>query len=126
MNSVTKRRIGAVVGALGMAGTLALIATPANAMPGSNDQVNPSVSGDRRCIAAETVYLRNWPAGQAWTQMYHNQTFSVYEYRDSGWARGYAWGHVNSDKSPYAPPQDNIWIISSALGARVNDGSPCP
>ena len=84
-----------------------------------------AVSGDRRCVDVPSAYIRNYPAGQAWTQLYQGQTFSVYEYRDSGWARGYAWGHVNTDKSPYPPPYDDVWIQTSNLGKHVNDGSAC-
>ncbi|HEY0487093.1 MAG TPA: hypothetical protein VGD72_12680 [Mycobacteriales bacterium] len=84
------------------------------------------VPGDRRCVQWSKVYVRNYPAGQAWENLQHNETFSVYEYRDSGWARGYAWGDLMTDKSPYAPPYDNVWVQSAALGHHVNDGSSCP
>lgn len=63
-----------------------------------------SVPGTYKCVQTPTLYLRNYPAGQAFNQLYQGQTFSVYEFRDSGWARGYAFGHVNSDKSGYAAP----------------------
>jgi hypothetical protein len=85
-----------------------------------------SVSGDRRCVQWSKVYVRNYPEGQAWENLQHNETFSVYEYRDSGWARGFAWGDLNTDQSPYAPPYNNVWVQTAALGHHVNDGSACP
>jgi hypothetical protein len=84
------------------------------------------VAGDRRCVRWSKVFVRNYPAGQAWDQLPHNETFSVYEYRDSGWARGFAWGDLNTDRSPYAPPYDDVWVETASLGDHVNDGSPCP
>ncbi|GAA1658913.1 hypothetical protein GCM10009765_05280 [Fodinicola feengrottensis] len=85
----------------------------------------PAVSGDRRCVDVPNGYIRNYPAGQAWTQLDLGQTFSVYEYRDSGWARGYAWGHVMTDQSPFPAPYNDVWIQTSNLGKHVNDGSTC-
>jgi hypothetical protein len=109
------RRAAALAAAAGvLAGTL-LYATPATA-----------IGGDRRCVQWSKVFVRNYPAGQAWDQLQHNETFSVYEYRDSGWARGFAWGDLNTDQSPYAPPHDNVWVETASLGHHVNDGSSCP
>lgn len=119
-------------GATALAGAFVLLnAAPASAAsappPGAGDAgvIRPAVVGDRRCVVPDKTYIRNYPAGQAWTQLYHNQTFSVYEYRASGWARGFAWGHVNTDHSPYPAPYDRVWIQTSALGKHVNDGSTC-
>jgi hypothetical protein len=100
---------------------LAPAATPAAAKPA----VSPAVSGDRRCVDWSVLLVRNYPAGQAWTQLYQAQSFSVYEYRDSGWARGYAWGHVDTDQSPYAPPYNDVWVETAGLGKHINDGSSC-
>ncbi|WP_026424157.1 hypothetical protein [Actinokineospora inagensis] len=105
------KRIGAVLVAVVSAFVLV---TPASA-----------VSGDRRCVDWSVLLVRNYPAGQAWTQLYPKQTFSVYEYRDSGWARGFAWGQVNTDHSPYAPPYNDVWVETAGLGKHVNDGSAC-
>lgn len=84
----------------------------------SRDAVTPAqaVPGTYKCVTSPTLYLRNYPAGQAFNQLYQGQTFSVYEFRASGWARGYAFGHVNSDKSGYAAPYDNIWVETAYLG----------
>jgi hypothetical protein len=60
--------------------------------------------------------VRNYPAGQAWTQLYQARSFTVYEYRDSGWVRGYAWGHVDTDQSPYAPPYDDVRVETAGPG----------
>jgi hypothetical protein len=87
--------------------------------------VRPAVSGDRRCVDWSVLLVRNYPAGQAWTQLYQAQSFTVYEYRDSGWARGYAWGHVDTDQSPYAPPYNDVWVETAGLGQHINDGSSC-
>jgi hypothetical protein len=89
------------------------------------EAASPAVSGDRRCVDWSVLLVRNYPAGQAWTQLYQGQSFSVYEYRDSGWARGFAWGQVNSDQSPYAPPYNDIWVETAGLGKHINDGSSC-
>ncbi|MGA8112532.1 MAG: hypothetical protein WCA46_02600 [Actinocatenispora sp.] len=128
MNGKTLRRgAAAVASAAVLAGTFSIASSaPANAQPAMGDrQVSPAVSGDRRCVVPATLYVRNYPAGQAWTQLYAGQTFSVYEYRDSGWARGFAWGTINTDQSPYAPPYNDVWVETAGLGKHVNDGSPC-
>jgi hypothetical protein len=80
--------------------------------------VSPARAGDRRKVCAETVYVRNYPQGRAFAQLYRGQSFEVYEYRQSGWARGFAYGHINTDRSPYASPYDRIWIPVSALCPR--------
>jgi hypothetical protein len=131
MSSLAVQVPRAIVGASVASILVALLSldTPSHAMIAVADTstaaTQPMVSGDRRCVAWSKVYVRNYPKGQAWSQLYEGQTFSVYEYRDSGWARGFAWGHINSDKSPYDPPYDNVWIESASLGKHVNDGSTC-
>lgn len=80
--------------------------------------VNRAHAGDRRRVCAETVYVRNYPQGRAFAPLYKGQSFEVYEYRQSGWARGFAYGHINSDRSPYAKPYDRVWIPVSALCQR--------
>ncbi len=122
-----RRYAAAAASAAVLAGTLSLVGTaPAVGAPAvTGHQISPAVSGDRRCVTWSKVFVRNYPAGQAWTQLYQNQTFSVYEYRASGWARGFAWGYVNTDQSPYAAPYNNVWVESAALGKHVNDGSTC-
>jgi hypothetical protein len=75
-------------------------------------------AGDRRTICWEKVYVRNYPQGRAWDQLYKGQTFEVYEYRQSGWARGFAYGHINKNKSPYQKPYDDIWIQTAAFCPR--------
>jgi hypothetical protein len=74
-----------------------------------------ALAGDRRTICWEKVYVRNYPQGRAWAQLYRNQTFEVYEYRASGWARGRAGGQLRTDKSPYQKPYDNVWIQVAAF-----------
>src|SRR4051812_29758684 len=90
-------------------------------------------AADRRCVDPPSAYIRNYPAGAAWTQLYHGQTFGVYEYRASGWARGFAYGQVNTDRSPYIswwnysayPNAYDVWIETSTLGKHVNNGESC-
>ncbi|HEX8474595.1 MAG TPA: hypothetical protein VF666_11220 [Pyrinomonadaceae bacterium] len=79
---------------------------------------NQALAGDRRRICSDKVYVRNYPQGRAWDQLYRGQTFEVYEYRASGWARGFAYGHINSDRSPYRKPYDDVWIQVSAFCPR--------
>lgn len=80
--------------------------------------VSRARAGDRRKVCAETVYVRNYPQGRAFAPLYRGQSFEVYEYRQSGWARGFAYGHINTDRSPYASPYDRVWIPVSALCPR--------
>jgi hypothetical protein len=75
-------------------------------------------AGDRRTICWGKVYLRNYPQGRAWAQLYKGQIFEVYEYRSSGWARGRAGGQVNTDKSPYQKPNNDVWIETAAFCPR--------
>ena len=77
-----------------------------------------ALAGDRRTVCSDRVYVRNYPQGRAWAQLYRGQTFEVYEYRQSGWARGFAYGYINKGKSPYASPFDNVWIQVSAFCPR--------
>ena len=130
--SAAKQAAPAIAVAPALAAAQAIAAAPASGVspaaavrtsPAS--VISPAVSGDRRCVDVPNGYIRNYPAGTAWTQLYAGQTFSVYEYRASGWARGYAWGHVNTDQSPYPAPYNDVWIETSNLGKQVNDGSPC-
>lgn len=96
--------------------------------------IAPAASAeDRRCVDPPSVYVRNYPAGAAWTQLYQKQTFGVYEYRDSGWARGFAYGNVNTNRSPFIqgwnyasfPNSYDVWIQSEFLGKHVNHGEAC-
>jgi hypothetical protein len=114
------RRTAVVTAAAALAGSLVC------AVPSAAGVSSAAVGGDRRCVSWSKVYVRNYPEGQAWENLQHNETFSVYEYRDSGWARGFAWGDLNTDQSPYAPPYNNVWVQTAALGHHVNDGSSCP
>lgn len=92
-----------------------------------------AAADDRRCVVPPSAYVRNYPRGAAWSQLYAGQTFGVYEYRASGWARGFAYGQLNTDRSPYVPGWDyssfpaayDVWIQEDALGKHVNDGSTC-
>ena len=77
-----------------------------------------AAAGDRRTVCWEKVYVRNYPQGRAWDQLYKGQTFEVYEYRQSGWARGFAYGHINKNKSPYQKPYDDVWIQVAAFCPR--------
>ncbi len=79
---------------------------------------NRAAAGDRRTICWEKTYVRNYPQGRAWDQLYKGQTFEVYEYRQSGWARGMAFGHINKNKSPYQKPYDDVWIQTAAFCPR--------
>jgi hypothetical protein len=79
---------------------------------------NRAAAGDRRTICASKVYVRNYPQGRAWDQLYKGQSFEVYEYRQSGWARGFAYGHINTNKSPYQAPYNDVWIQVSAFCPR--------
>jgi hypothetical protein len=76
---------------------------------------NKAVAGDRRTVCWEKVYVRNYPQGRAWDQLYRGQTFEIYEYRSSGWARGFAYGKINKGKSPYQKPYDDVWIQVAAF-----------
>jgi hypothetical protein len=75
-------------------------------------------AGDHRKICWGKVYLRNYPQGRAWSQLYKGQTFEVYEYRSSGWARGRAGSPVSTDKSPYQKPYNDVWIEVAAFCPR--------
>ncbi|HEV7755541.1 MAG TPA: hypothetical protein VGO94_06720 [Mycobacteriales bacterium] len=132
VNSRSRRAVAVTAAAGALAGSLVFGTAATAAGSGRETAAGPastataSVAGDRRCVQWSKVYVRNYPAGQAWENLQHNQTFSVYEYRDSGWARGFAWGDLNTDQSPYAPPYNNVWVETAALGHHVNDGSSCP
>ena len=41
-------------------------------------------AGDHRKVCREKAYVRNFPKGWAWSQLYKNQTFEVYEYSPGG------------------------------------------
>jgi hypothetical protein len=77
-----------------------------------------AAAGDRRTICWEKVYVRNYPQGRAWDQLYRGASFEVYEYRQSGWARGFAFGKINKNKSPYQKPYDDVWIQTAAFCPR--------
>ncbi len=80
-----------------------------------NATAEPALAGERRKVRWSKLYLRNYPQGRAWAQLYKGQSFEVYEYRPSGWARGRAYGHINTDKSPYPAPYNDVWVETAGL-----------
>lgn len=51
---------------------------------------------ERRTICAENLYVREQPMGRAIGTLYAGQSIDVERYSASGWAYGFAYGHVNA------------------------------
>jgi hypothetical protein len=69
--------------------TLALTAVGATAAPGA-------VAAERKTVCAQNLYVREQPMGRAIGTLYYGQTMNVERYSASGWAYGFAYGHVNA------------------------------
>lgn len=72
-----------------LAAAAALTAVGVAAAPGA-------VAAERKTVCAQDLYVREQPMGRAIGTLYYGQSMDVERYSDSGWAYGFAYGHVNA------------------------------
>lgn len=55
-----------------------------------------AVAAERKTVCAQNLYVREQPMGRAIGTLYAGQSMDVERYSESGWAYGFAYGHVNA------------------------------